>query len=172
MSQIGETALELALEDLAAGVRGGQTPYAPYRGPTVDLYQRTVGLALPPNISVRGFYWCAAAVYAWHQGAADQLGVPNPCPKSASARDLYARAAMSNRVFPPVPGCVFVLAHPDKPGGHTGLVEAVDANGLLTSVEGDTSNALESATGDAVGRHVGWDPLKRPGFTLVGYLLF
>jgi hypothetical protein len=182
VSLLSEKALSLAQQEFYRGVRGGVTPYGRFRGARVDEYLKSVGLMPNPReLGAQGWPWCASFVYFCFRNAAASLmdptrpgTTPNTCPRTASALHLWQNAP-AFQTQSPSPGDVFVLGRGEGKG-HTGIVESLSTGEagelLLTSIEGDTSNALEDATGDAVGRHVAWDPEKRPGFTLVGYLTF
>lgn len=102
-----------------------EQPPGSNRGPEVDQYLASVGIAFAAA-------WCAAFVYWCHQQASI-TGVP----KTGGVLDLWNKAA-SNRVTEPQPGDVFIL---DFGGGkgHTGIVESVDGD-TLTTIEGNTND--------------------------------
>lgn len=180
MSALGLAALGVAQAALEAGVHGGQP--SRFEGPEVNGYLAGVGLA-------PGYPWCAAFIRHCFEEAATQLGVPDPCPRTASALHLWTQAPEGSAVVPPragigsppaaagvqyrppAPGDVFVFVHPDGVHGHCGIVESVSPDGqTITTVEGDT-NAEGSTTGDAVGRHT-WTPAGGKRGRLIGYLEF
>lgn len=170
MTSLPLVALDIARGEWIAGVRGGAPPFAKYRGTRVDEYQRAVGLPVPPNPTVPGFFWCAAAVYWTLARASEALSIPNPCPKTAGALRLWQFAPHACQTASAHAGCVFVL---DRGGGrgHVGFVQSVANGGVLTTIEPDTANHELSATGDAWGRH-DWDPAEGKRGALVGYLDF
>jgi hypothetical protein len=171
VSALSDKALELANLELATGVRGGLfPPYARFRGPRVDEYQLAVGLPLDPDPSKQGYPWCASAVYWLFRRAAAILDVPNPCPRTAGAIHLWDAAQDVAGTHTPLPGCVFVLDR-GHGKGHVGFVSYVRGDGLIHSVEPDTSNLAMTATGDAWGEH-DWDPRIEERGTLLGYLAF
>ena len=145
------------------------------RGPRVDEYLRTVGLD-----PTKGDYpWCAAFLYfCWETAAAD-LGVPNPCPKSARALGLWAKARPETKIHTfgaegyvtdPErlrPGAIFVVEH-DKGKGHTGLVLGIDHRTReLETIEGNSA-ADGGREGVAVVRRVRQMPTVNTGYILLG----
>jgi hypothetical protein len=132
------------------------------RGTRVDEYIRSTHLdpaANPPS----GYPWCACFVFWCFQQAARDLGLLNPCARTASvvthwdltsAPKLLAIDARldHSRVRP---GTVFCKTHDRH--SHTGFVCAVTAAGIVT-VEGNT-NAAGSREGCAVvfGKTRPWD---------------
>jgi hypothetical protein len=128
----------------------------PNRGPRVDEYLRNVGLD-----PTRGAYsWCASFVFFCFTRAASDLSVANPCFKTAGVLNLWHHAPDWARVLNDQgvgarglvrPGAVFIVDHGGGKG-HTGLIERVDHDSLLT-IEGNT-NAGGSREGDGVYRRV------------------
>lgn len=177
MSTLADRALEVARMEYVAGVRGGEPPFAKYRGTRVDEYQRSVGLQVPEDPAHPGFFWCAAGVYWCFQRAqlliaseCKGLTLPNRCPRTAGALHMWQFATQACQTQSPSPGCVFVL---NRGGGrgHVGFVQQVEYGGVLTTIEPDTSNSELSAIGDAWGRHE-WNPADGKRGVLVGYLTF
>jgi hypothetical protein len=131
------------------GVR--ETPGAPNRGPEVDQYVRSVGLA-PDG----GYSWCQAFVYWSFDRAAQSLGVPNPCVRTAGVLDHWQRTAAADRIQawaaadnPRLvrPGAIFIVNH-GSGRGHAVLVTRV-VSGTINTVEGNT-NRVGSREGDGV----------------------
>ncbi|MBL7988821.1 MAG: CHAP domain-containing protein [Chlorobi bacterium] len=113
------------------GVR--ESPLGSNRGPEVDRYLSTTGLA-------SGNYWCAAFVYWLYDQAAKKLGVPNPMTRSGSVMKLWNEARKAARVAEvPQPGMVFIISHGGGTG-HTGIVEGVHG-GVVQTIEGNTNEA-------------------------------
>jgi hypothetical protein len=172
MSALSAKALEIARGELAAGIRGHELPmWGRFRGLRVDEYQRAVSLPLAPNPQLQGFPWCAAGVHWCFDGAARELGLPNPCPRTGGALKMWDAAQDAHGTHSPSPGDVFVLDRGGGGHGHVGFVELVEAGGVLTTVEPDTGNRALSATGDAWGRHT-WDPAEGARGVLLGFLTF
>lgn len=133
------------------------------RGPDVDLWNRAVGNPL-------GSPWCAAWVFSMHGGAADAIGMPNPCPRTGSSHALWTMADPASRSQLPAPGDVFVVDHGNGLG-HCGIVEAVSPSGdMVTTIEGNT-NSAGSREGNAVARHT-WNPRAGARGVLLGYVAF
>lgn len=132
-----------ALGHAVAQVGVREDPVGSNRGPIVDLYLASVGLA-------PGSYWCMAFVHWCFDQAAHDLARPNTFPRSGSCVDAW------QRVSDAAPGCVIsraaALADPSlvRPGlvfildfggghGHTGFVRQAAA-GALRTVEGNSND--------------------------------
>lgn len=103
-------------------------------GPEIDRWLALVGLS-PGNA------WCYAAVYGWYQEAADELGMPNPLPKTGRVVRAWQRCPLQYRSTRSARGAVFIhLAEPTNPDsdGHCGIVLGADDSDLLT-FEGNTN---------------------------------
>lgn len=139
------------------GVR--EVPLGSNRGPKVDQYIRACGL----DPTTGSFPWCMCFVFWCFREAAQRLGRPNPVPQNASVHMAWQATL---RLGAPVtvvtgadarrdpsrvkPGMVFFI---DTGGakGHTGLV-AVNVNGALETIEGNTTNVTGSREGIGVFR--------------------
>jgi hypothetical protein len=154
---LSETALSIAISQLGVHEQGGQNC-----GPEVDLYLASVGLD-------PGYAWCAAFVFFCFKKAAAQIGLVNPCPKTASAVKLWTLTEPICRITAPTPGAIYVLDHGGGKG-HAGIVEQVGGDGTLIEISGNT-NSAGSREGNAVARHTGASPEEIHGGRLLGYLL-
>jgi len=154
---LSETALSIAISQLGVHEQGGNN-----RGPEVDQYLAAVGLA-------PGYSWCASFVHWCFKQAAAQLGLVNPCPKTAGAVRMWTLTEPICRRVLPVSGAIYVLDH-GAGKGHAGIVEQVGGDGTLIEISGNT-NAAGSREGNAVARHTGASPDKIHGGRLLGYLL-
>jgi hypothetical protein len=152
------SALTLAQTYLGVHETGSNT------GPEVDEMLRAVGLA-PGNP------WCAAALFAWFSKAAGVIGQMNPCPRTGSSLRVWTLAEPICRDSNPQPGYVYVLDHAGGKG-HVGIVESVDANGLVTEISGNTFAEHGGRAGNCVARHTGYSPEAIHGGELLGYLDF
>jgi peptidoglycan hydrolase-like protein with peptidoglycan-binding domain len=123
----------------------------PNRGPQVDQYLQRVGVD-----PASGSPWCAAFAYWCFDEAARQLGVANPCAKTARVLSQWARAPQTARIPAEAafddprlirPGALFVVDH-GSGRGHTGLVVKV-LTGEIATIEGNT-NERGSREGDGV----------------------
>jgi hypothetical protein len=162
MTDIGEAALAVAMEELAAGVRevGGNN-----RGPRVEEYQRAAG-------GQPGEAWCAAFLVWCFREAARRLGVVTPFPRTRSALRVWTLADPVCHVVTPARGRVAVLDH-GKGLGHVSIIEAVHDDGSISDVSGNT-NSVGSRAGDSVARHA-WHPdnaQTERGARLVGFVDF
>ncbi len=125
------------------GVR--EKPTGTNRGERVEEYQRSVGISA-------GDPWCVAFVYFCFEQAAAELGVANPLKakcRTGGVLDLWARArtasiptlvrdAALNDPSRVEPGMIFIVGTGGGLG-HTGLVESVRGNKLVT-IEGNTND--------------------------------
>jgi len=152
---LSQQALTVAVSTIGVHEQGGNN-----QGPEVDLYLASVGLN--PD-----FPWCAAWVYYVFRQAAQQLGLPNPCPRTGSAIKMWKLSDMAWRDSNPAPGAIYVLDHGGGIG-HVGIVETSDDTGVLTEISGNT-NAAGSREGNCVWRHSG-PPEVSHGGTLLGFI--
>lgn len=154
-SPLSLRALAIGQAAVAAGVRGGVSPFARFRGLQVDEYQRSVGLPLAPNPTVQGFPWCSAAQYFNHAEAGTATEQSH-YPRTASALHVAEQAPDYCKLAGPQPGAVGVLKHKDGIHGHIVQCETVNDDGTVTTCEGDTDENM-SGTGDRWCRHT-WNP--------------
>lgn len=139
-----------------AGSQVGITEVPPgsNRSPQIDLILKSVGLS-------PGYPWCAAFVYWCFAQASRQTGLVNPCPKSAGVLNLWALAGYKEAGLTRItaqqaitnpnlikPGMQFLMRF-SPTTGHTGIVERVNKNGSLVTIEGN-SNKAGSREGTAV----------------------
>jgi hypothetical protein len=113
------------------------------------------------NTGINGpAYWCAAAVTTWYKSA----GARYPKPGSASC-DVWMSWAKKNNLFSttPVVGAA-ILYGTSSDAHHIGIVEKIE-NGIITTIEGNTSGGGFSRNGVGVFRKT---PNKK---TIVGYVL-
>jgi len=121
------------------------------RGPEVDQYLTRVGL------NPDGAYsWCQAFVYWCYDEAARKTQVANPCIKTASVLNHWAKSPPATRIYadralddPTLvrPGAIFIVDH-GAGKGHTGIVTRV-FDGQIGTIEGNTNEA-GSREGDGV----------------------
>lgn len=151
-----EAAINVAVAELGVTEVGGNN-----RGPRVNQYLASVGLD-------PGYSWCASFVFWCFRQAAQQLGIVNPCPRTAGAVRLWTLTEPICRDLVPAPGAIYVLDHGGGKG-HAGIIESIDDEGTISEISGNT-NAAGSREGNAVARHIG-SPAAVHGGTLLGYLL-
>lgn len=135
-------ALGIAVSQI--GIR--EQPEGSNRGPMVDVYLNSVGIAPNQGTAAQRF-WCAAFMYWCFQKAASGLSRDNPLPKTAGCLDHWARAATvagavrikkADALANPAlikPGMIFIQNHGDG-AGHTGMVQQMQAGRMFT-VEGN-----------------------------------
>lgn len=153
---ISEAALSVAITQLGIREVGGQN-----RGADVELYLAAAG-------GVAGESWCAAFLYWCFRRAANILTIPNPCPKTLRALEMWSKSDVQFHRTVPTRGAIFVMDH-GQGLGHTGLVETAYPDGTIATVEGNT-NREGSRNGDSVWRHTAWDPKGGKRGVLVGYV--
>jgi CHAP domain-containing protein len=153
---LGEAAITCALSQLGVTEVGGNN-----RGPEVEEYLRSVGLAA-------GFAWCAAFSYWCFRVGANRVQLVNPCPRTGGGLNLWRLADPVCHTATPARGCIYVLDH-GKGQSHVGIVELVNADGTISEISGNT-NEDGSRDGNAVWRHTGKDPSASHGGKLLGYL--
>lgn len=138
---------------VAAGEEARQVrevPPSSNRGPDVEMYLKSVGVA-PGNA------WCAAFVFWCFKKAAENLGRTSPvfktggclahwngAPSVGAQRIVAAKAVADPSLLHP--GTIFIMDHGGGLG-HTGLIESV-AGGMLTTLEG---NSNSNGSRDGVG---------------------
>jgi len=141
MSELSKAALEVAISQLGKeeNPRGGNWGKV---GDPVPEYLKSVGITFPAS-------WCMAFVYWSVQQAANRLGLQNPLMKTGGVLAGWAgRPRLQAKL--PAPGDIFIMDH-GHGLGHTGIVESIDADGTLHTIEGNT-NADGSRNGYAVER--------------------
>jgi hypothetical protein len=90
-----------------------------------------------------GFPWCQSFVY-WCGMTA--YGATNPIPKTGGVLDCWNKAPKDCKILKAkasvqniTPGSQFILSEGGG-NGHTGIVEKVDPDGRLHTIEGNTNN--------------------------------
>ena len=138
----------------------GTKETAPNSGPEIDVWQEYCH-------SEPGKPWCPCFVCWAHRCAAVLLGVPNPCPRTASVHRMWELTPEACKVAVPYPGCVYFLEHTPHTG-HTGIVDIVSPGGtVMIEISGNT-NAAGSREGNCVAEHHGPPELSHGG-RLIGY---
>lgn len=118
--------------------------------------------------------WCVIAGYAWAQAAADQLGVANPHPKTASSRRCWEALPASCKLRVPVRGAIVLFRRLDRLGqdtgrGHECVVRQTLPGGKIETIDGN-SNAAGGSDGYEVARLVwDWQLGRRGSLEVLGY---
>jgi hypothetical protein len=156
MSELSQKALEIAVSQIGKeeNPRGSNWGKA---GDPVPGYLGSVGINFPAS-------WCMAFMYWCYNQASAALGVPNPMLKTGGVLTGW-EGRPRNHVKLPLPGDVFImdLGHGL---GHTGIIESIDPDGTLHTIEGNT-NDTGSREGYEVARKVRHN--QKP---IIGYLRF
>lgn len=158
MSQLAEGALAVA----AGQVGQKENPLGSNWGHPVQDYLASVDIHFPAS-------WCMAFMYWSYSHAAGQQGIANPLFKTGGVLAQWSNRP-GNRVplgpdANPQPGDIFIMDHGGGLG-HTGIVESVDADGTLHTIEGNT-NDTGSREGIEVDRKI-----RKPQAPIIGYLRF
>lgn len=153
MSQISDLALKEAITQIGQK----ENPLGSNWGHPVQDYLASVGINFPAS-------WCMAFMYWCFEHAAGQLGTPNPLFKTGGVLAQWNNSKPNQTLMMPKSGYIFIMDFGNGTG-HTGIVESVDADGTLHTIEGN-SNDTGSREGIEVVRH-----LRKPN-TLKGYLSF
>lgn len=128
-SDLVEKAVKIAVAE--NGVR--EEPLGSNRGAKVDAYNRTAG-------APEGSFWCMSFVYWSFVHASQQLGKPNPMPKTAYCPFLYNWGRSHHKlVTTPERGDIFLVKGGPNGHKHTGIVTGANG-GQFETVEGNTNN--------------------------------
>lgn len=128
------TITELALQVAITQIGQDEKPNSSNWGHPVQDYLASVGIGFPAS-------WCMALLYWCFDHAAMQSGLPNPLFKTAGCLAQWNNRK-ENRVpanAPIQPGDIFIMNHGGGLG-HTGIVQSVDKDGTLHTIEGNTNN--------------------------------
>ncbi|MEO9257450.1 MAG: CHAP domain-containing protein [Crocinitomicaceae bacterium] len=108
-----------------------EVPLGSNAGPDVEKYLKSVGLG-------KGYSWCMAFVYWVVSNAAKESFKETKLKKTAGVLDQW-NSRPGLRLTTPVPGCIFIMDF-GHGQGHTGIVEKVLQNGMITTIEGNTND--------------------------------
>lgn len=123
------TLAECSLQQAHSQYGVQEFPRGSNAGPGVEKYLRSVGLG-------KGYAWCMAFVYWCVQQAAQQQGAVNPLTRTAGVLAQW-NALPARRVTAPRSGDIFIMEFSGGTG-HTGFVDKVNADGTVTTIEGNT----------------------------------
>lgn len=141
---VTDALLAKALEIAAGEIGVREDPLGSNKGERVVEYQALVGF--PKG----GQPWCVAFTYFCFNEAAKALGVTNPMVKTAGVLDHWNRTRLVKKIKtinqeealddPQLvkPGMIFIISTGNGTG-HTGFVESVSGNNLVT-IEGNTND--------------------------------
>src|SRR3954471_2838732 len=125
------TLQEKALEIAATQIGVEEAPGHKNTGKDVEKYLKAVGLG-----SV--FSWCMAFVYWCHEQAAEAMGRKNPLFKTGGVLEQWRQRKAEFRATTPQPGDIFIMDF-GKGTGHTGIVEKVNEDDTISTIEGNTN---------------------------------
>jgi hypothetical protein len=151
------TLQEKALEIAATQIGVEEAPGHKNTGKDVEKYLKAVGLG-------SGFSWCMAFVYWCHEQAAEAMGRKNPLFKTGGVLEQWRQRKAEFRATTPQPGDIFIMDF-GKGTGHTGIVEKVNEDDTISTIEGNT-NSDGSREGYEVCRRT------RARAKILGYLRF
>lgn len=131
MSQLKDAALKVAQTQVGKM----EDPLGSNWGHPVEDFLKYCGLDEPAA-------WCMAFVYWCFGQASIRVGVVNPLSKTASVSHAWQVAYPQHKSvnlpgFTPQVGDIFIMQF-KAGGGHTGIVESVDQDGTLHTIEGNT----------------------------------
>jgi hypothetical protein len=104
-------------------------------GKHIDRYARTVGMPL-------GSAYCYAAIYTWSSDAAHCQALSNPLPRTGSTQTAYSVASktfVASKYTSARRGDILIWRIPRKWLGHAALITRVRPDGLLETIEANTS---------------------------------
>lgn len=128
MTVIAEKALEIAISQIGKE----ENPRGSNWGEPVQSYLASVGITFPAA-------WCMAFVYWCFQQAAQKTGTANPLFKTGGVMHQYRQKQPTNGRSQPQAGDVFIMDY-GKGLGHTGIVESVNNDGTVNTIEGNTND--------------------------------
>lgn len=155
MSQLSDRALAIAISQIGQE----EKPRGSNWGHPVQDYLAAVGINFPAS-------WCAAFMFWCFSKAAHELLIHNPVPKTGGVLHLYEESDGVYRIkSDPKVGDMFIMDLGNGLG-HIGIIESVDANGDLNTVEGNT-NDTGGREGFEVARRT-----RKPQEPIVAYLRY
>lgn len=133
MSQLTDAALKVAQSQVGEM----EKPLGSNWGHPVEDYLADAGV----NFAAA---WCMAFMYWCFDQASKGMGIVNPLTKTASVSHAWQVAYSIHKSndmpgFVPQVGDVFIMEF-QAGGGHTGIVETVNADGSLGTIEGNTDD--------------------------------
>lgn len=114
--------------------------------------------------------WCADFVCFCVAQVEKKLGIQSELFRSELAQDLYYKSPLSMRLKLPEPGAVVVWRHGNTILGHTGIIESINTDGNLITIEGNTNQAVGIVrNGGGVYRRIR-STLGTPQMSVIGFL--
>lgn len=133
MSQLTDAALKVAQSQVGQM----EKPLGSNWGHPVQDYLAAAGLNFPAA-------WCMAFMYWCFGQASKGMAIVNPLTQTASVSHAWQVAFPDHKSnfitgFAPQVGDIFIMEF-QAGGGHTGIVETVNADGSLGTIEGNTDD--------------------------------
>jgi hypothetical protein len=134
MSALTDAALKVAQSQVGEM----EKPLGSNWGMPVQEYLASVGITEPAS-------WCMAFVYWCFGTACKKLGIsPDPLTCTGSVVHAWNVAYPEHKSndtpgFVPQPGDIFIMEF-SPTAGHTGIVESIDPDGTLHTIEGNTDD--------------------------------
>lgn len=131
MSLLTDAALKVAQTQ----IRMMEKPLGSNWGDPIENYISSVGINQPCA-------WCMCFMYWCFDQASKGMAIVNPLTKTASVSHAWQVAYPLHKStdiasFEPQVGDVFIMEF-KAGGGHTGIVESIDSDGTLHTIEGNT----------------------------------
>ena len=133
MSALTDAALKVAQSQVGQM----ENPLGSNWGHPVEDYLAAVGINEPASYCMAGVYWC-------FDQACKELGItPNPLTKTGLVAHAWQVAYPYHKStdipgFQPQPGDIFIMIFGVSGHGHTGIVEAINPDGSLGTIEFNT----------------------------------
>lgn len=133
MSQLTDAALKVAQSQVGEM----EKPLGSNWGQPVESYLISVGITEPAS-------WCMAFMVWCFEQASKGMGIVNPLTKTGAVVHSWNVAYpihKSNNMpgFVPQIGDIFIMEFTST-AGHTGIVESIDVDGTLHTIEGNTDD--------------------------------
>lgn len=128
MSQLSDRALERAIGQVGQK----ENPLRSNWGHPVQDYLASLNIFFAAS-------WCMAFLYWCFKDAAGQLGIKNPMARTGGCLAQLSQSEKYKVVGPPAVGDIFIMDH-GHGLGHCGIIEKIDPNGTLHTIEGNTND--------------------------------
>lgn len=154
---LSQKALEIAISQIGQK----ENPLGSNWGHPVQDYLASVNITFPAA-------WCYAFQYWCFDQASHQLNIRNPLIKTGSVLKAWNTALPSNKVKTiPQSGDIFIMSLGGGLG-HCGIIESIQNNELLTTIEGNTND-----TGSREGIEVERKNIRKTSDKkIIGYLRY
>ena len=121
-----------------------EIPHGSNWGKHVQKYLAAVGITFPAS-------WCMAMIYWCANEAAKESGTTNPLIKTGGVLRQWNEIGKDYKSKTPQRGSIFIMDF-GKGLGHTGIVEKVNTDGTMATIEGNATTLSGSREGVEVCR--------------------